>query len=136
MQDFDGIAAASHEKPKRRVDDDAHVKEQPLYREGGDADRQGLDQLEAADEMAKAGLARLGATATLAHRFEPAEMRRIMAFDTRERNTAYSKDLLDTMPGMREGSLPSPSEISDCTTRTTTMPRNPRSKVPSTPLYT
>ena len=106
VKNFDGIAAASHEKPKRRVDDDAHVKEQPQYREGGE----GLDQMEAADEMAKAGLARLGATATLAHRFEPEEMKRIMAFDTRERNTAYSKDLLDTMPGMREGSLPSPAD--------------------------
>ena len=110
VKNFDGIAAASHEKPKRRVDDDAHVKEEPLFWEGGDADGRGLDQVEAADEVAKAGLAKLGATATLAHRFEPDEMRRIMAFDTRERTTAYSKELLDTLPGMREGSLPSPSD--------------------------
>ena len=110
VNNFDGIAAASHEKPKRRVDDDAQVKEEPLLREGGDADGRGLDQMEAADEVVKAGLAKLGTTATLAHRFEPDEMKRIMAFDTRERVTAYSKELLDTMPAMREGSLPSPSE--------------------------
>ena len=66
--------------------------------------------MEAADEVAKAGLAKLGATATLAYRFEPHEMDRIMAFDTRERTTAYSKELLETMPAMREGSLPSPSD--------------------------
>ena len=69
-------------------------------------------EVEAADEVAKAGLAKLGATATLAHRFEPDEMRRIMAFDTRERTTAYSKELLDAMPSMAEGSLPSPAESS------------------------
>ena len=55
VNNFDGIAAASHEKPKRRVDDDAQVKEQPLLREGGDADGRGLDQMEAADEVVKAG---------------------------------------------------------------------------------
>ena len=38
VKNFDGIAAASHEKPKRRVDDDAHVDEEPFFREGGDAD--------------------------------------------------------------------------------------------------
>ena len=35
VQNFDGIAAASHEKPKRRVDDDATVMEAPAFREGG-----------------------------------------------------------------------------------------------------
>ena len=34
-----------------------------------------------------------------------------MTVDTRERSTAYSKELLDTMPAMREDSLPSPSDI-------------------------
>ena len=110
VRNFDGIAAASHEKPKRRIEDDAHVKEEPLFREGGDGEGPGLDQVEAADEMAKAGLAKLGASATIAHRFEPDQLERIMAFDTRDRTTAYSKDLLEAMPAMREGSLPSPSE--------------------------
>ena len=33
-----------------------------------------------------------------------------MTFDTRERSTAYSKELLDTVAAMREGSSPSPSD--------------------------
>ena len=56
VKNFDGIAAASHEKPNRRVDDDAHVNEEPLFREGGDADGGGLDQMEAVTEVVKAGV--------------------------------------------------------------------------------
>ena len=112
VKNFDGIAAASHEKPKRRIDDDAHIKEEPILREGGDADGRGLDQVEAADEVAKAGLAKLGSSTTIAHRFTADEMKRILAYDTRERTSAYSKDLLDAMPSLADGSLPSPLEVS------------------------
>ena len=41
VQNFDGIAAANHEKPKRRVDDDATVMEAPVFRDGGEADPRG-----------------------------------------------------------------------------------------------
>ena len=108
VQNFDGIAAASHEKPKRRITEDVSLLEEPVYREGEECGAEAFDRIEQQDEVANAGLQKITSVTALAHHFAPDEMRRILTFDTRDRTTSYSKELLELMPGMREGVLPAP----------------------------
>ena len=108
VRNFDGIAAASHEKPKRRIAEDVSLQEETAYREGGECGDDTVDRPEQDDENARAGLQKIHSVTTLAHHFGPDEMRLILTFGTRDRTTSYSKELLELMPGMREGVLPAP----------------------------
>ena len=59
--------------------------------------------MEGEDLQARQGLAKLGEHARLAHRFDPATLTKILAFDTAERTQAFVKELQRT-PLMATGS--------------------------------
>ena len=99
-RNYDGIARAQAEKPKRQIDRDVLIPEQPLYKEGADASTLGGEgQLE--DIGGDKG-ATLRQNIQLAHRFEPADLKDILDFNTAERRQAFVKELEETA-FMQEG---------------------------------
>ena len=82
-RNYDGIAHAQAEKPKRQIDRDALIPEQPLYVEGADGTSYGGEgQIENLGDDRTASLRQ---NVHLAHRFEEADLKDILAYDTAER---------------------------------------------------
>ena len=90
---FDGIADARLEKPKREVDQDVRVPEMPVFQEGAENDDTGRADVPGSDERANVGLRKLGQSCRPAHRFATSVLHSIMRFETREKNTKFSKAL-------------------------------------------
>jgi hypothetical protein len=105
---FDGIANARTEKPKRQIDADCQVAEAPVAREGGGNDGSADVQVEGAEERARLGLGMMGQNVRIAQRLDADTLDRVLRFETKERRTAYSKELC-SLPLMSEGDLPAPS---------------------------
>ena len=93
---FDGIANAKMTKPRREQHDDAKIQEATVFQGGGEDNGAGTGQVEGEDLRARQGLAKLGEHARLAHRFDPATLTKILAFDTAERPQAFVKELKRT----------------------------------------
>ena len=102
---FDGIAAAQSGRPKRQIEEDRHVVEEPAMREGGADDDQGDAQNAGADERAQLGLADLKQNLVIRHRFDAAVLEKIVSFQMRERFTKFTKDLRN-LSFMSSGELP------------------------------
>ena len=104
---FDGIAAARSEKPKRQIDEDRHVKETPLWVEGAAGDEDLDVQAEGAGELQRLGLGSVGQSLHIGHRFAGQALEDVLRFETRERKTAFSKELCKQTL-MKDGQLPKP----------------------------
>ena len=102
---FDGLADASSEKPKRKVDTDAEVQEQPVFTTGAAADEGAECQVEGAAIRAKHGFSVLGADTSLAHRFNEDTLRKMSTLDTAERVSAFVR-ALKQLPLMASATLP------------------------------
>ena len=86
---FDGIANARTEKPKRQIDADCQVAEAPVAREGGGNDGSADVQVEGAEERARLGLGMMGQNVRIAQRLDADTLDRVLRFETKERRTAY-----------------------------------------------
>jgi len=107
---FSGIAAAQGGKPKRQIDEDRNILEEPVDREGDyGAETEGHAQMEAADERAQLGMADLTANLHIKHRFSDETLEKIIRFQMRQRYTRFTKELRE-MPFMRDGALPTSSD--------------------------
>jgi len=109
-QHFDGIAAAQSGRPKRQLEDDRNVVEEPLWREGvdGEDQRQGSD---AADERAMLGLADLKQNLVIQHHFDAETLTKIIDWQMRERVTRFTKELRG-LTCLEDGGLPEPADAS------------------------
>ncbi len=88
-RNFDGIAHAQSEKPKRQIDRDVLIPEQPLYVEGAEGtSRGGEGQIE---NLGEDKAATLRQNVQLAHRFEAADLQDILDYNTAERRQAFVK---------------------------------------------
>ena len=107
---FDGIAAAQSGRPKRQLEDDRNVAEEPVWREGqpGENQAHGAD---VADERAQLGLADLKQNLVIQHHFDAETLDKIVDFQMRERSTRFTKELR-SMSFLEDGWLP---EIGDAT---------------------
>ena len=106
-RNYDGIAHAQAEKPKRQIDRDALIPEQPLYVEGVDGTSYGGEgQIENLGDDRTASLRQ---NVHLAHRFEEADLKDILAYDTAERRQAFVKEL-EEIAFMHDGELPPPTD--------------------------
>ena len=106
-RNYDGIAHAQAEKPKRQIDRDAKTTEQPLYVEGADGTSWGGEgQIERLGDDKTAALRQ---TVHLAHHFDRADLDDILAYKTAERTTAFLKELQETGFMQHEG-LPPPAD--------------------------
>ena len=106
-RNYDGIAHAQAEKPKRQIDRDALIPEQPLYVEGADGTSYGGEgQIE---NLGDDRTATLRQNVHLAHRFEEADLKDILAYDTAERRQAFVKEL-EEIAFMHDGELPPPTD--------------------------
>ena len=106
-RNYDGIAHAQAEKPKRQIDRDVKIPEQPLYVEGADGTSLGGEgQIE---RLGDDRTATLRQNVHLAHHFEKADLDEILAFQTAERTQAFLKELQET-GFMQHGALPAPAE--------------------------
>ena len=94
-RNFDGVAQARPEKPKRQIDVDRDIAEQPLGVEGGAIAADADAQTETMASRADTGLAVFGQDARLARRLDGATLNEIRAFDTADRTHAFVKDLQD-----------------------------------------
>jgi hypothetical protein len=106
-RNYDGIAHAQAEKPKRQIDRDVLIPEQPLYVEGADGTSLGGEgQIENIGDDKTAALRQ---NIHLAHRFEDTDLKDILAYNTAERRQAFVKELEETA-FMLDGVLPPPTE--------------------------
>ena len=106
-RNYDGIAHAQAEKPKRQIDRDALIPEQPLYVEGVDGTSYGGEgQIENLGDDRTASLRQ---NVHLAQRFEAADLKDILAYDTAERRQAFVKEL-EEIAFMHDGELPPPTD--------------------------
>ena len=104
---YDGIAYAQATKPKRQIDKDALIPEQPLYVDGtGGNSFGGEEQLENLGDVKSATLRQ---NANLAHLFEETDLQEILAFNTAERRQAFVRELEETA-FMQAGELPPPTD--------------------------
>ena len=90
-RNYDGIAHAQAEKPKRQIDRDAKTTEQPLYVEGADGTSWGGE-----GQIGRLGddkTAALRPTVHLAHHFDRADLDDILAYKTAERTPAFMEEL-------------------------------------------
>ena len=99
---FDGIAAAQTGRPKRQLEDDRNVVEEPLWREGAEDQAQGADAL---DERATLGLADLKQNLVIQHHFDAETVAKIIAFQMRDRFTRFTKELR-SLTCLPDGALP------------------------------
>ena len=104
---FDGIAAARSEKPKRQIDEDRNIKEKPARVEGASGDDALGAQEAGASERARLGLGSLGQSLVIAHYFNKQTLEEVLSFETRERRTPFSKEL-SKQSLMKDGRLPEP----------------------------
>ena len=106
-RNYDGIAHAQAEKPKRQIDRDVLIPEQPLYVEGADGTSLGGEgQIE---NIGNDKTAALRQNVHLAHRLADDELKDILAYNTAERRQAFVKELEETA-FMQDGVLPPPRE--------------------------
>ena len=106
-RNYDGIAHAQAEKPKRQIDRDVKIPEQPLYVEGADGTSLGGEgQIERLGDDSTAPLRR---NVHLAHHFDQADLDEILAYKTAERTQAFLKELQET-GFMKNEELPAPTE--------------------------
>ena len=106
-RNYDGIAYAQAEKPKRQIDRDVKIPEQPLYIEGADGavwGGEGQGERHEDDRTAT-----FGRNVHLAHRFAQADLDEILAYKTAERTQAFIKELQET-GFMSNEELPQPAE--------------------------
>ena len=105
---FDGIAEARSEKPKRQIDADQQVVEQPVAWQA-DGDGANADaQVEGAAARSVLGLGDVGQPVVIAHHFNDDTLQTIINFETGQRTEDFVKDLKQT-PLMKEG-LPQPGK--------------------------
>jgi len=110
---FSGIAAAQCGKPKRQIDEDRHILEEPVARsDDHDAGAGGQAQVDANDERATLGMADLTANLHIKHRFNDETLTKIIQFQMRERYTRFTKELRE-MSFMKNGSLPTASDLAE-----------------------
>ena len=76
---FSGIAAAQGGKPKRQIDEDRHILEEPVAT-SNDHDASGQAQADANDERATLGMADLTANLHIKHRFNDETLTKIIQF--------------------------------------------------------
>ena len=100
---FSGIAAAQSGRPKRQIDEDRHILEQPMASSINQED-EGEGHAEA-DERVAMGVADLSLQTHIKHRFSEEALRKIIQFQMRERNTRFTKELRE-LAFMRDGCLP------------------------------
>ena len=101
---FDGIAAAQSGRPKRQLEDDRNVVEEPLWHEGG-TDKVAALGTEAADERAQLGLADIKQNLKIQHHFDADTLKQIIDFEMRERVTRFTKELR-SLPFLEHGGFP------------------------------
>ena len=101
-RNFDGIACARSEKPTRELDTHCLIPEAPVRFEGEAADGAVDEQAEGAESRASMGLGALGHSVTIAQRLDEAALQRVLAFDARDRTTAFTKELRDVPAMQRE----------------------------------
>ena len=106
-RNYDGIAHAQAEKPKRQIDKDVCIPEQPLYVDGiegtslgGEAQFENLGDVKSAT---------LNQNVNLAHRFDESDLKDTFDFNTSDRKQAFVKKLEETA-FMWDGELPPPTE--------------------------
>ena len=107
---FVGIARARSEKPRRQLEQDRQIVEEPLMREGHAADADGDEEMEGEHEKARLGLSEIGQSVRIACHFDDEQLQRIIAFDTAERTNFFVKELMD-VDMMHSTALPAPSSI-------------------------
>ena len=79
VRNFDGIAQARSEKPKRQIEMDQQIPEHPIFTVG--SGNVGDDaQVEAAEMRAREGLGSMDQVLRLAHHFEPTTLAEILVF--------------------------------------------------------
>ena len=106
-RNYDGIAHAQAEKPKRQIDRDAKIQEQPLYVEGTDGTAWGGEGH--IERLGDDKSATLRQNVHLAHHFNQEDLEVILAYKTAERTQAFVKELQET-GFMQDGELPPPAE--------------------------
>lgn len=109
-RNFDGIAQARTEKPKRQIDVDRDIAEQPVFAETSTDGVEADAQTEAMAGRTSTGLEVFGQNSRLSHRFDDDALLEIMSFNTADRTQAFVKDLQDT-PLMTAGELPDPASV-------------------------
>ena len=88
-RNYDGIAHAQAEKPKRQLDSDVKIPEQPLYEEGTDGTAWGGEgQIE---NLGDSKTAILQQTFHLAHIFEKKDLDDILSYNIAEKNRSSWK---------------------------------------------
>ena len=107
---FVGIARARSEKPRRQLEQDRQIVEEPLMREGQAADADGDEEMAGEHEKARLGLSEIGQSVRIACHFDDEQLQRIIAFDTAGRANAFVKELMD-VDMMHSTALPAPSSI-------------------------
>ena len=118
---FSGIAAAQGGKPKRQIDEDRNILEEPVAREGDYGEEtEGHAQMEAADERAQLGMAEITANFHIKNRFSEETLMKIIRFQMRQRSTRFTKELRE-MPFMKDGVLPISSDAAETEKRKRTL---------------
>ena len=113
-RNYDGIAHSQAEKPKRQIDRDVKIPEQPLYIEGADGAAWGGEGQGERLEDDRAGTLRRNVN--LEHRFVQADLEDILTYKTAERTQAFVKELQVT-GFMQNEELPPPAEETGIATR-------------------
>ena len=103
-ENYDGIAAGYAVKPKRQIDEDRTIEEGPLFAEGGEEELDGDAQVEGAEARARLGLAFVGQTVVIGHRFTGADLDAMLNYDTRPKAGPFWKEF-NLLPMMRDGRL-------------------------------
>ena len=105
-RNYDGIAQAKADKPRRKIDRDVLVPEQPLYVEGTDGAVFGGEGVcERVDASKRTTLRQ---NVKHAHRFDESELKDILEFNTAERRQRFVKEFAET-GFMLHGELPAPA---------------------------
>ena len=91
LRNYDGIAHAQAEKPKRQIDRDVLIPEQPLFVEGADGTSWGGEgQIERLPADSSTSVSH---NVHLAHHFEAADLEDILTYNTAERRQAFEGEL-------------------------------------------
>ncbi len=101
---FDWIAEAGRNKPKREADVARTILERPLgLDEAGEAQHD--SNTEGAEAMLKLGIMELGANVLHTYHFTEEELNDVIGFQARDRMSAFSRGLIE-LPVMANGCLP------------------------------
>ena len=121
-RNYDGIAQARSEKPKRQSEMDQQVPEQPIFT-AGHGDVEGDAQTEAAAMRAREGLGSMDQVTRLTHYFDEESLDQILGSTTAQRTTAFVQGLQGNMI-MQGGELPQPRESQELLRRRASNHRN------------